>query len=311
MLSTKLGRCLPLISENNIRCFIRVASTHSFTKAAKDLYITQQACSKNIKSMEESFGFPLFVRNNDSVDLTPAGEKMLHFFLEVFVDYNDLLVHCRELTSAPQMLRLGVVGHINSRVLLSIIARMKEDPLIAVEPELKSAEPFRLLEMVRSGVVDIAITPGIFIDEPWKEKLQLQSRKMMDCPCFLEIYEHSSFYNRDTGTIDFARASCAVIRQYGQSHEDTEAQGLRELQRANIPCSNIRVFNTFEDALMAIRIGQCFILRDALSENVGDNMVPILLKGCSRPIHCYYYDKGNPRIKHCVDLLCSEWPEAQ
>ena len=55
--------------------FVEVANCLSFTTAAKNLYISQQAVSKQIDALEEELGFPLFYRTTRQVVLTPAGSR--------------------------------------------------------------------------------------------------------------------------------------------------------------------------------------------------------------------------------------------
>lgn len=50
--------------------------TGSITQAAKRLYVTQSALSKTILSIEEKLGTALFLRQNRTVSLTPAGEYL-------------------------------------------------------------------------------------------------------------------------------------------------------------------------------------------------------------------------------------------
>ena len=66
----------------DILCFTSVARTRSFSIAARELLISQQAVSRHIKVLEDELGFPLFFRNFQSVQLTEAGELMLRYYLE-------------------------------------------------------------------------------------------------------------------------------------------------------------------------------------------------------------------------------------
>ena len=59
-----------------IRCFLEVANTLSFTAAAQNLYMTQQAVTKQIAALERDLGVKLFLRTTRSVSLTPAGQVL-------------------------------------------------------------------------------------------------------------------------------------------------------------------------------------------------------------------------------------------
>lgn len=48
----------------------------SFTEAARELNVTQPAVSRQIRDLEKSLGFPLFVRRHRALDLTPKGRQM-------------------------------------------------------------------------------------------------------------------------------------------------------------------------------------------------------------------------------------------
>lgn len=57
-----------------LAAFEAAARTGSVTLAAKELSLTQGAVSRQIKSLEEQLGVELFVRERQTIRLTPAGE---------------------------------------------------------------------------------------------------------------------------------------------------------------------------------------------------------------------------------------------
>ena len=65
------------IQLRHIRSFIAVAQEKNFARAAKQLSVSQPALSQTIIQLEQSVGFPMFVRTTRSVTLTAAGEKVL------------------------------------------------------------------------------------------------------------------------------------------------------------------------------------------------------------------------------------------
>jgi DNA-binding transcriptional LysR family regulator len=60
-----------------IRCFLTVARTGSFSRAARELYRTQPAVSLQVRKLEEELGRPLFDRTRRSPVLTQAGQAFL------------------------------------------------------------------------------------------------------------------------------------------------------------------------------------------------------------------------------------------
>ena len=62
---------------NAIRAFEAAARNRSFSRAAKELHVTQGAISHHIKTLEDSLSCQLFLRHPQGVELTNAGEQLL------------------------------------------------------------------------------------------------------------------------------------------------------------------------------------------------------------------------------------------
>ncbi len=66
----------PLVLDH-LRAFEAVARQGGFGHAAEELHVTQSAVSRQIKSLEDDLGAPLFVRGTRRVELTQAGRALL------------------------------------------------------------------------------------------------------------------------------------------------------------------------------------------------------------------------------------------
>src|SRR3989442_15725923 len=85
-------RRYPRLSLDLLRGF-RVAARHlSFTRAAQELFVTQSAISREIKTLEEQIGQPLFHRVHRALQLTRAGEELYHAADEALAQL-DAVVH--------------------------------------------------------------------------------------------------------------------------------------------------------------------------------------------------------------------------
>ncbi len=69
-----MARLLP--SLDLLRGFEAAARQLSFTKAAAELFLTQSAVSRQVQTLEEQLGTPLFERLHRQIRLTPAGQKL-------------------------------------------------------------------------------------------------------------------------------------------------------------------------------------------------------------------------------------------
>ncbi|WP_406863982.1 LysR substrate-binding domain-containing protein [Streptomyces sp. HUAS MG47] len=64
---------------SQLRTFLAVAQTLSFTQAARRLGLRQSTVSQHVRRLEDATGRPLFTRDTHSVELTEDGQAMLGF----------------------------------------------------------------------------------------------------------------------------------------------------------------------------------------------------------------------------------------
>lgn len=94
------------ITFQQIHYFLTIAKVLNFTEAAKQLYISQPALSKQIHVLESEVGFLLLKRNKRSVALTPEGESL----------YKDWMIMENMMNSSiynAKLLRHNAIGRLN------------------------------------------------------------------------------------------------------------------------------------------------------------------------------------------------------
>ena len=64
--------------DDDLDVFIAVCETHSFSKAAQKLSLTQSAVTKKIKKLEDRLGADLFDRSKRPIALTQEAEVLMH-----------------------------------------------------------------------------------------------------------------------------------------------------------------------------------------------------------------------------------------
>ena len=74
-----------------IKCFLALAQTQNFTKAAEQLYISQPGLSHQIISLERELNTQLFVRNQKMVRLTPAAKLLAKELPALDKEYEELI----------------------------------------------------------------------------------------------------------------------------------------------------------------------------------------------------------------------------
>jgi LysR family transcriptional regulator, low CO2-responsive transcriptional regulator len=93
------------VTLRQMRVFTAVARTRSFTRAARELHLTQPAVSQQIKLLEQEAGLPLFEHIGRTIQVTAAGEELLRFATQI----TELLREATEALAAMRGLKRGVL----------------------------------------------------------------------------------------------------------------------------------------------------------------------------------------------------------
>lgn len=135
--------------------FIEVSRQMSFTKAAKNLYISQQGISKSIKSLEEELGILLFYRTSSSIVLTEYGSCLLTYAQNMDILYKkaiDDIEHIKK--HNKNELRIGIPhGLVN--ILPAEILTDYNHSHQGVSVRISEYSDFSLDEALLAGQIDI------------------------------------------------------------------------------------------------------------------------------------------------------------
>ncbi|MCJ2188064.1 LysR family transcriptional regulator [Novosphingobium beihaiensis] len=150
-----------MIDQYLLRYFLAVAETGSFSRAAKQVSVTQPSLSAGIAKLERELGARLFDRdrggpNGRGVALTPAGSRFLVRARRIAAEYEHALVELSEV-SDPTLLRIGVLGTIPTAMI---------EELLLQHRALGSSEALEILdgnerdiaERLERGRIDVALT---------------------------------------------------------------------------------------------------------------------------------------------------------
>lgn len=122
-----LSRLPPLTA---LRAFESAARHRSFTKAAQELFLTQSAISRHVRSLENLFGVPLFYRDHRAVSLTPDGEAYMREVVEAFAKI-DLATRRLRFTGRQNVLNLQSYSTFAMHWLIPRLGRFQE-----IHPEI-------------------------------------------------------------------------------------------------------------------------------------------------------------------------------
>ncbi len=149
-----------------LRYLVAVATTQSFTRAARQCHVTQPTLSHQIKKLEEDIGEPLLQRLKKGAFLTPLGERIYRHAVSVLGTIEQARQEATAFSDHVQgTLRLGVIPTVAPYYLPKLLrACRKEYPGISFQITEDPTE--NLLAAMRRGALDVVIlSPPIAGDD--------------------------------------------------------------------------------------------------------------------------------------------------
>lgn len=144
------------IDSRQLKAFVLLAQTGSYSETAKQLCLTQSAVSHAMRALQGELGCRLLARLGRRVTLTEAGEALFHHAESVLKGMEQARAALASLNKwGFQKLRLGLDTACCRRRLLPVLAKLhKEYPrlLLRIEP-LDATEPRALLERNAADLV--------------------------------------------------------------------------------------------------------------------------------------------------------------
>jgi DNA-binding transcriptional LysR family regulator len=140
--------------------FNTVCKFKSFSKAANELFITQQAVSKKIKELEEELNTLLFIRSSFGVELTEEGYYFLEQSAMILKKSDEIIQYYTKISNSKRnSLKIGIAYGIKVLLRKAIFQEFEKNNQ---EIELEIGE--MLNQDVENGIVDKSLDIGITIN---------------------------------------------------------------------------------------------------------------------------------------------------
>lgn len=140
-----------------LRAFVAIAETGTFTAGAARVHVTQAAISMQIRQLESEIGARVFVRAPRHVILTEAGEQLLRRARHILREHDAALDEIAELAGAERgRLRIGSASAMVLTEQLPAILKDLRKQHPAAEISVVSGTSEVLVDQILAGEVDIA-----------------------------------------------------------------------------------------------------------------------------------------------------------
>ena len=142
---------------DQMKAFHKVATTGSFTKAARELFLTQSAVSQQIRALENEVGGRLFDRSAKRIRLTGEGEALLTYTERLFDLHEEIETLFGSLRTLQKgKIAVGATAVIGTYFMPTIIsAYHRQYP--GIEMDLRMGNSEQILRMILDREVDLGV----------------------------------------------------------------------------------------------------------------------------------------------------------
>ena len=165
--------------------FVRAAESGSFSRAGRELNLSQPSVSRIVSELEKRIGVKLLLRTTRSITLTDSGALFLDRARAILAEVEEAEDAARGADSLRGTIRLALPVIYGTREIIPRLPKfLKAHPFLRVEMAVSD----ELQNLVAEGA-DIAIRLGALTDSVFgAKKLATLERTLVAAPAYLKIH---------------------------------------------------------------------------------------------------------------------------
>lgn len=287
--------------------FLMIAKLGNFSKAAKELYLTQPTISNHIKSLEEELDLVLFHRSSWQVSLTEEGEIFLSFAKELIEKREELM---EAMSESVDRLRGKLTIHTSTipetYLIPKLVARFQ-----GANPEvqflIKHGDSHDIIQAIIEGQIEFGFC-GTKI-----KHAKLEYAPLIDDEMVLVVAANNPIKGMSINELaDFD----LILREEGSGHRDLL---FKQLQEHGLGHRDLKVV-AYSDSTETIKqlakagVGGAFLSRYAIERELAEaelRVVPIKNVAFTRSFYFVWHRESKlSRIEQAfVQLVRDTWPQ--
>lgn len=223
-----------------LEAFVEVAEGGSFSKAAKNLYLTQPTISAHIASLEKELGVRLFVRNTKEVNLSAEGNT-LYKYASQMVDLEKRIEE--EFGEQKKLGRQCVTiaaSTIPSQYLLPRILTRFNEKYPGEQLRIMESDSARVVNLVVDHMVDIGFT-GTVLEKKHCKYLPFYKDELVIITPNTEVYWKRQENPED---ISWILEEPVIMREEGSG---TRKEAEKQLRNAGYRPEHLNVIANIEN----------------------------------------------------------------
>lgn len=157
-----------------LKYFVEIATTGSFSEASRTFFLSQSAISQQIKALETEIGSALFTRTSHKVKLTESGETLLPLAREIIHNMDECQKRMADIKGMLSgELKIGLTPTMEQYLRVTMIKFMKLHPHVQLHIYYKSIP--ELIHLLRNNQIDLAFSILSKGEDDWVESTPMVS----------------------------------------------------------------------------------------------------------------------------------------
>lgn len=225
-----------------LEAFVQVAEGGSFSKAAKELYLTQPTISAHISSLERELNVRLFVRNTKEVGLSEDGRE-LYKYAKQMVDLEEKIEECfdaRREEKGRQCISIAAstipAQYLLPKVLMEFNRRYPKEQLKIIETDSS-----KVVMQIVDHMVDIGFT-GTVLEKKHCKYVPFYKDELVIITPNTEKYQQIK--ESSAMDISWLKEEHIIMREEGSG---TRKEAEKQLRRAHIELAQLDIVASIEN----------------------------------------------------------------
>ena len=274
-----------------LEAFVKVVETGSFSKAAKELYLTQPTVSAHISTLERELKVRLFIRNTKEVTMSDAGQELYRYAKQMVELECQIAEHfnMRGKNSSSHCVTIAAstipAQYLLPEVLMQFKKRYPDEQFKLIETD--STE---VVSQIVNSMADVGFT-GTVLEKKYCRYIPFYKDKLAIITPNTEKYRTLLESSKDD--ISWIKKEHIIMREEGSG---TRKEAQKQLKKAGIETANLDIIASIDNQETIKRsvrqgMGISVLSRLATEEEVRDGQIlafPIPKSDAGRDINLVY-----------------------
>lgn len=223
-----------------LEAFVHVAEGGSFSKAAKELYLTQPTISAHISALEKELNVRLFIRNTKEVGMSDEGQE-LYKYAKKIVDLEYQIQERFHINESVKKRSVTIAAStIPAQYLLPDVLLLFKERYPQEKFKLIETDSSKVVTHIIDGTADIGFTGTVF-EKKYCKYIPFYKDKLTIITPNTERYRE---LQRENKGIKWIKEESVIMREEGSG---TRKEAEKQLKKAGVLLADLSVIASIDN----------------------------------------------------------------